>query len=265
MAISSIGECISSLERKHAWRVWALSVLIWLCGAGLMLAPLLASVKLEALLLLMTYALLFVGLPWLIKILLSEYQSRLIRATGARVTRNQFPEVYEAAAQVRRHFRVRDDIPIIVIEASSVNALAVRIARRKMIILFSDLVASAQDSPAQMRFLLAHEIAHCVLDHGRRRFIELVRSAGFKRGRELTCDNAGLAAANSLADSSTMLSKLAVGRLLWNKIDAETMKREAREITSGIVGHFVKRHLTHPTCGERLENLASFAREHALP
>jgi hypothetical protein len=85
-------------------------------------------------------------------------------------------------------------------------------------VLYSELLVAVKDSPAQLRFFMAHEMCHCVLDHGGRRFIELYKPAKFKRGRELTCDNAGLAASCNLTETHAALAKLAVGRHLWGQL-----------------------------------------------
>lgn len=252
-SIQSFSDCISDLERKN--RTVLISLLLWL-STGIIFIGMLISDDLN--LFIFYFVLGVVGYG--IKALVGEYEARMIRAIGARVTPDQFPEIHEASEEVRQRFGVTEDIPIVIVAVSSVNALAIRFARKKMIVLFSEMVTAVKDNPEQLRFFLAHEMCHCVLDHGPRRFLELYKPAKFKRGRELTCDNAGVVAAGSAAESSAALAKLAVGKDLWGKLNAHAMEEDAREIMSGFTGWLLGRYLTHPPCGERVRNVSEFAR-----
>jgi Zn-dependent protease with chaperone function len=251
MAVTTFSDCCSDLERNNRSSAYLVSILFLLLGALLVVGS-------------MGVLLILIALGWAVDYLLADYNQRMLRALGAKVTRQQFSEVHAAYEEVRQRFNVAEDIPIVVIEAASVNALAVRFARRKMIVVFSEMLVSVQDSPAQLRFFLAHEMCHCVLDHGWRRFIELYKPPKFKRGRELTCDNAGLVAAGSVAEAHAALAKLAVGRHLWGKLKLKDTVEEAREIMSGLIGWFVGRNLIHPAVGDRLSNASDFARTQGI-
>lgn len=251
MAVTSFGDCVSGLERSQRLTSIAVSILLWI----IFIAMSVASIG---------GILVFGLIGYLVELIMAEYQARMVRAVGARVTPEQFPEVYNAFEEVCNQFNVKEDIPIVIIEAASVNALAVRFARKKMIVLFSEMLKAVEDSPAQLKFFLAHELCHCVLDHGPRRFIEIYKPAKFKRGRELTCDNAGVAAAGALAESQAALAKLTVGRHLWQKLDPKSLATESREIMSGLVGYFVGQYLTHPACGDRLQNAEDFAQAQGI-
>jgi Zn-dependent protease with chaperone function len=258
MTIRSFSDCISEMEKKNRTSVYLVSIVIW----GLLALTLFGAFMGGAEPLIFYAAI--GGIGWLVNVITAEYQARMIRAIGARVTEDQFPEVYEAYEQVRARFGVREDIPIVIIEAGSVNALAIKFARKKMIVLFSELINAVKDNPQQLRFFLAHELCHCILDHGSRRFLELHKPAKFKRGRELTCDNAGVVAAGSSAEAVAALGKATVGKELWGKLHQPTLEAEAKEIMSGFSGWMLSRHLTHPACGERMKNAQSFAAFHSI-
>jgi hypothetical protein len=55
------------------------------------------------------------------------------------------------------------------------------------------------------------------------------------------------------------------GKCIGNKLSGRLAERalvdEADTIYSGLIGWFVRRHLTHPPAGARLKNLVEFARE----
>jgi Zn-dependent protease with chaperone function len=68
-------------------------------------------------------------------------------------------------------------------------------------------------------------------------------------------------AAGDLEAAKTVLKKLCVGKRLFSGLSEEALVDEADTIFSGLVGWFVRRHLTYPPAGARLKNLEQFAQE----
>ena len=148
---------------------------------------------------------------------------------------------------------------IIVIGAGELNAMAVHFARRKIVVIFSELLEAIIENPHELEFLLAHELCHQSLDHGWRGWFELYKPAKYKQARELTCDNAGMVAAADLGAAQAVICKLCVGRILAPRLNNEALKEEARHIYSGFSGWLVRNYLSHPPAGARIENLELFA------
>lgn len=245
-SITSFTMCVSQQERKRqGWTIF-LNVVLWLV------------------LLCTVWGIIGALFAWLMRALLAEYVVRQIQARGLRVSEQQFPVVHEAAQQVYQCFNVQKPITIIVLASGEANAMALHIARKRVIILLSSLLDGVIDHPEELRALLAHEACHIELGTGWRGIFELFKPAPFSQGRELTCDNAGLVAAGDLTAAKQLIKKLCVGRFLFERVSEPALIEEARYIYSGLAGWLIKQYLSHPPAGARLENLETFAREQQI-
>jgi len=61
--------------------------------------------------------------------------------------------------------------------------------------------------------------------------------------------------------TSCLIKKLCVGNKLHDRLAEPALIDEARTIYSGLIGWFVRRHLSHPPAGARLANLEEFVNE----
>jgi Zn-dependent protease with chaperone function len=244
--VTSVADCLSREERKKRFGSMLLNCCVW-CFLGLMVVT--------------SWGLLLVlyGSVWAANWLLSEYNVRRLLAFGTAAEGGQFPEIEAALSAVCEKFGVTDIPKVIVLNQSSINALAVKFAQKKVIVLFSQTLEGILDRPAELRFLLAHELAHIVLDHGPRGTFEIYKTASYKQARELTCDNCGLAAAGDLESAKTMLKRLGVGNELHPRLDERFLIAEAEYIYSGLTGWFIKQYLTHPPLGKRIANVQDFS------
>jgi Zn-dependent protease with chaperone function len=243
--ITNVNDCISEAERKQRLSVALVNGLIWV---GFLLLTVFSF----------GFFLLLAVVGWLINLLLSEYNVRRLQAVGATVSPSQLPHVHAAAQEICERFGIKVTPRIIVVSSGEANAFAVRFARKKVILLLSSLLEGVIDQPAQLRFLLGHEIAHLTLDHGFRGVFEVYKPAKYKQARELTCDNLGVAAAGDVAEGKAALCKLCVGYRLADRLDEAALVAEANQIYAGLTGWLVRRHLTHPPAGARVDNLNRF-------
>lgn len=246
--ITSISQCISTEERKQRFGIALINLALWLALA-------LACVVSFGVLLIIFL------ISWIVGLLLSEYNVRKIQALGVTVSPWQFPQVAEAMSDVCQRFGLTTVPRVVILSSGETNAFAVKFARKRVVLILSELLESILENPAELRAILGHEVCHTVLDHGARGVFEMVKSAKYKAARELTCDNAGLVAAGDLDAAKTVLKKLCVGKRLYSGLSEEALVDEADRIFSGIVGWLVRRHLTYPPAGARLKNLEQFARE----
>jgi len=246
--ITSIKQCISTEERRQRLGVAFLNLIVWL--AIIVFCVLSFGVLLV-----------FFLVGWIVNYLLAEYNVRKIQALGVTVSRWQFPQVAEALAEVCQRFGVAALPRVVVVNSGETNAFAVKFARKRVVLILSELLESILDSPRELRAVLGHEVAHTVLDHGARGAFEVVKPAKYKAARELTCDNVGLVAAGELEAAKTMIKKLCVGKRLFGALSEEAMVAEAEAIYSGFVGWLLRRHLTYPPAGARIKNLHRFAQE----
>ncbi len=238
--------CVSSEEQKQRTLVYVINGFIWL-GLAVWTAVTCGTV------------LLFAGGAWLLRFLLAEFHVRSLEALGATVSPRQFPEVYTAAQEVAQQFNWKVMPRIIVIHSGEANAFAIRFARKRVIVILSDLLEGLIQHPAQLRFLLAHEMCHGALDHGPRGIFEIYKPMAFLQARELTCDNAGIVAAGSLDEATAALKKICVGPRLHHLLVDAALVGDAVRINTGFSGWLVRQHLSHPPIGSRLQNLQRFS------
>ena len=197
-------------------------------------------------------------ITWVVNRMLSEYHVRKLQAVGTIATADQFPEVAQALSDICNQFTVKQHPKVIILNSSEVNAFALRFARKKVIVLLSQVLEGIIDQPGQLRFILAHELGHLVLDDTFGGKFLIYRPASFKAARELTCDNCGSAAAGDLESAKTALKRLGVGNKLFPRLSEQFLEVEAKYIYSGITGWLLRQYLTYPPLGRRLSNVTSF-------
>lgn len=247
--ITKFEDCVSSEERKQRTLVYVINGFLWLALAVWTVLS-------------CGMVLLFGGAAWLLRYLLSEFHVRSLESLGATVSPRQFPEIYTAAQEVAQRFNWKVMPRIIVIHSGEANAFAIRFARQRVIVILSDLLEGLIQHPAQLRFLLAHEMCHGALDHGPRGIFEIYKSMAFRQARELTCDNAGVVAAGSLDEACAALKLLCVGPRLQHLLVDAALVGDAVRINTGFSGWLVRQHLSHPPVGSRLQNLQRFCSNH---
>jgi Zn-dependent protease with chaperone function len=243
--ITSITECVSAEERTKRLSVAFINALIWLM---LVLAVI------------GTFGVILIGYAfvWVINWLLAEYNVRKLMAFGTTATTDQFPEIAQALTDVCKRFDVKEQPRIVIINDSSVNAFAVKFAKKKVIVLLSETVEGLLDKPDQLRFIIGHELAHVLIDHGARGVFERYKPAAYRAARELTCDNAGVVSAGDVESAKDVLKRLGVGNKLYNRLNEGYLQAEAKYIYSGITGWFLKQYLTYPPLGKRIANVTQF-------
>jgi Zn-dependent protease with chaperone function len=248
--VRSIKQCISKEEKKQRLFVILISGLLWFVLALFALA---------------TWGVLLIvyGMVWVLGRLFAEYNVRKLHAIGTAATSDQFPEIVEALNQVCAQFNVERQPRVIVLNARMLNAFALKIAQKHVIVLLTETLEGVLDHPAELRFFLGHELAHIVLDHGWRGVFERYKPAKYKAARELTCDNCGCACAQDLDAALTALKRLGAGNALYPRLNDHYLEREADYLYSGISGWFLRQYLRYPPLGKRLANIKSFAARQA--
>lgn len=248
-SIRSIRDCIAPEEKKKRLGVFAVNLLVWLGLAILVVAS-------------MGAVLLFYAGGWVLSRLLAEYNVRKLQAMGTTATDRQFPEVTHALREVCGHFGLAEAPRVIILNAGEMNAFAVKFARKRVLVLLCPMLEGVLDRPAELRFILGHELGHTALDHGFRGSLVLVKPAAFKAARELTCDAVGAAAAGDAEAAKTALKRLAAGNALHARLDEADLAAQAEAIDSGLTGWLLRQYLAYPPIGRRLACVDRFFRAH---
>jgi Zn-dependent protease with chaperone function len=248
-SILSISDCISKEEIRRRGlaifinlAVWLLLTLFVLSSYGLILVVYFAIVVFNK--------------------LLSEFDVRKLRAIGVTISDDQMANVYSLLTEVCSQFQVEKIPTLIVVNQSETNAFAVRYADKHVIVLCSQLLESSMANSGEIKFILGHELAHLVLSRTFRNRFELFKLPSYRAAREMTCDSAGVAASGDIVASIEALRKLTVGHTLSRFIDTAALQTEAQQLYSGATGWLLKKYLSYPPIGKRIEHAVEFAQQH---
>jgi Zn-dependent protease with chaperone function len=176
--ISQFSQCRSDAERQQWPIVIIINILLWIL---LLLAA-------------WIFVLLFGILTLLFGSIFAEYHVRNFQARGVTIGPDQFSDLYKTLQEVCGKFNYTKPVRLIILPTPYYNAMAMHFIRKRVVVVYSGLLESIIDDPAQVRALLAHELCHCQLNFSFPRRLLLYQSAKFRSARELTCDNAGLVA-----------------------------------------------------------------------
>jgi len=155
-----------------------------------------------------------------------------IRGNSIRVSAHQFPEIHQAAGQLRQQIGLGEAPPIYIMESGGMlNAFATRFLSKDYVVLYSNVVEMAYEQGMDaLKFVLAHELAHVHQGHLRRRWLIgpalLMPFLGkaYYRACEYTCD---LIAAHTVPQGAKGgLLALSAGKHLHQRVNAESFSAQ---------------------------------------
>lgn len=174
--------------------------------------------------------LLTVGIFALINLIGRLWAIALIKTNAVEVSENQFPGIYNIA----KSFADRLGKPLLriyIMQENIWNALAMKVAGKRYVILFSGAIDSLlfKGTITQLAWLVWHELGHHFAGHLNfwRKITELMGVwcvwvwMWYKRRCEFTCDRYGLACANNLNESLRALCNMAVGAHLTPAVNID--------------------------------------------
>lgn len=194
-------------------------------------------------------------------------------ASNVRVSPTQFPEIYQLAAEAAR--RLDMPLPEIYVEQSPViNAYAKGFSRNNHQISLTTGIIEAM-SPKELQFIIGHELGHIKSKHMLYHVVtsELLQSNPLlkwiqrplyyalqflSRVNEYTADRAGMIACGNVYSSIAALTKLAVGKELFEKINLKEYFRQIEEFKGNKLRIFLELERTHPFVVNRIRALAHF-------
>lgn len=193
-----------------------------------------------------------------------------IKTNAVEVSDRQFPEIYRIAQSFAE--RIGKPLPTLyVMQENAWNALAMRLAGKRLVVLFSGAVDSIllKGSITQLAWLVGHELGHHYAGHLNfwRRTSAWLGSwfvwvgLWYKRRCEFTCDRYGLACAGSLTESLRAVCNMAVGAQLSSAMDIDQAIAQWDRHRSEFFVKCRTLYSTHPHTLWRLEELKKAARE----
>lgn len=159
-------------------------------------------------------------------------QSRFIsyfRGTGARITPEQFPDLYQAYEECCAELKMNKKPEMYLIQLDGMlNAFATRFLRKHYVILLADIVDALESNPEAIKFYIGHELGHVKRNHLMTGFwlapvswLPLI-GAGYSRVCELTCDRHGQACCADEKSAVDAMSVLAVGTKRWKTMNVDS-------------------------------------------
>ena len=154
--------------------------------------------------------------------------------SSVKISAQQFPEIYTSVqrAEARLNF---SDVDVFVNQDKALNAHAFGLFGRKCIVLNTGIIDAM--SPGELDFCVGHELSHIKCNHTVLGTLKGNASMGtgipylsqgldfvtawWGRRCEFTCDRGGLIACRDVDAAVGALTKLAVGKELFEKIDME--------------------------------------------
>ena len=183
-----------------------------------------------------------------------------IQGGGVRVSRDQFPEIYQCTQDFGRRLGMKEVPEVYIVEGSMLNAFATKLGKNNYILLIDDIVHGALTAgeTKALSFILGHELAHHALGHTG--FVTGAMSAMWKplsRCNEMTCD----AVAADLVENRDLgargLAMLLVGPQLLRNLNWRALDRQAQELLSKKVWKGAESSMTHPLLVRRYAALRS--------
>ncbi len=182
----------------------------------------------------------------------------LVHGSGVRVGDAQFPEIHRCVETFKERLGLRKEVEVYIVEASVLNAAAVRYGKKNVILLTDDLIHGclASGNPHALSFVLGHELAHIALDHNgvlRSWMAKHMKKLG--RLDELSCDNVALQLVSNKDIAFHGLLLLTVGYALLPFVNPESLVVQAREVAANKYSNRAERTLSHPLLLRRLHRL----------
>jgi len=157
-----------------------------------------------------------------------------------RIGPDQFPELHARVQELSRRAGLGKMPAAYVMQAGGdLNALATKLFRARMIVLFSDLLEACGDDAAARDMIIGHELGHIRAGHLNwlwvilpGMFVPFLGSA-YSRARERTCDRYGAALCGDSRGAVTGLSILAAGAARGPRMNASAFVRQREDLDTG--------------------------------
>jgi Zn-dependent protease with chaperone function len=163
-----------------------------------------------------------------------------VRGSAARIGPDQFPELHARLQELSRRAGLPKAPAAYVLQAGgSLNALATKFFRARMVVIFSDLLDACGDDDAARDMILGHELGHVRARHLDGLWFLLpgmivpFLGSAYSRARERTCDRYGAALCGDRRGAVRGLAILAAGGSRGREINASAFVRQREDLDTG--------------------------------
>jgi Zn-dependent protease with chaperone function len=166
----------------------------------------------------------------------------MVRGNAVRVGPDQYPELYVRVERLCMRAGLSYVPETYVMQAGgSLNALATKFLRSRMIIIFSDLLDACGDDERAQDMIIGHEIGHIKQGHVDALWFLLpglwvpFLGAAYSRAREYTCDRYGYALAGDQAGALKGLAILAAGKNYGRRVNYPALVKQRTTLDTGLM------------------------------
>ena len=185
-----------------------------------------------------------------------------IRRNGVRISKQQFPDIYEKAEMLAGKMELKKMPNIYVLESSGLlNAFATRFFGKNMVVVFSEIFdLSEEGREDELLFVLAHEFAHLKRRHVMVHLLLLPAmyipylGESYLRACEYTCDRYAAYYVGNFEAAKEALVMLAIGKQLSSKVNQEAFVEQISE-ESGFFAWLSEKLSSHPDLPKRINAL----------
>jgi Zn-dependent protease with chaperone function len=185
-----------------------------------------------------------------------------LRGSAVRLGPDQFPDLYRRVSELAARAGI-DRVPeaYVMQAGGTLNALATKFLRSKMLVLYSDLLEACGDNLAARDMIIGHELGHIKAGHLRMHWFLLpgfmvpFLGMAYSRAREFTCDRYGAALCGDPRGALVGISILAAGGSHGHRVNLEALARQREQLNTGwmTIGKWLG---THPPLSERITALS---------
>jgi Zn-dependent protease with chaperone function len=207
------------------------------------------------------YALLGIAITFILHGLMVGH----IRSNGVKLTTQQFPEIHRKVVELCKQMNIKKVPDVFILQSDGMlNAFATRFFGRNFVVLYSnlfELVDSGDED--ELSFVIAHELAHIQRNHMTKNLLVLPAmwipflGKAYSRACEYTCDAIATAYTNNKKAAINGLTMLAIGRILFKKVNIEDYLTECSKEKGFYIwfSHIVATHPPLPTRIRAIERL----------
>ena len=186
----------------------------------------------------------------------------ILKGNSIKINAQQYPEIFKIVEEQCQVLGI-NKVPEVYIGGGHFNAFVTKLAGRKFLMLFSELVETASRGDYDvLKFVIGHELGHIKRKHLSHNLL-LAPSAlipflslAHSRGCEYTCDRIGYHFTSQGAYEGILI--LAAGKEIHTKINIARFVEDA-EAESNFWVWFSEKFLTHPHIYKRMAAIKNYA------
>lgn len=191
----------------------------------------------------------------------------LIKANGVQLNSEQYPEIYEMVEEYSDRLGLKVVPETYILQQTVFNAFAARIARKRIVVLYSELVEALiyEGNTKQLGFVIGHELGHHAAGHVKWYGILSAGSIFFpplfylwSRAAEYTCDRIGYLCVGDKEIAKQGLVKLMVGKRLARTINYQALEVQRKSVARSTSATILEWFMTHPHLVNRVKQLEDY-------